>query len=377
MRYLLISILFVLTFCSCQKEDELTNELDFSNVFEITNNPNDAVQSARYEIYSKYNVSVYFNDTVASQLIRYDVNGNPYYRYETLDMAWTFFDESGTDENVTYRYFYIEGEERQLKALERLTTFLEGLNEKMRPAIVFAVDSVYLLRSDGVISNVMGYSEASKDVWGNIIVSRNVSYRSNFRNLLITSLPDISDEMADELNVSLTRDLAVSKIYNFSDKLSDFETVTPDDYNRTGVFTYPTDDEMAAEVGEGLETLMEYYGAYYVGYGRPVSMFEAGYDERIMGYGFPESFVEASRAKYASIVGPLGFVMPRGTTSGETMRNTPVDVDNDITAFVQLALMYTPEEIQHYWGGYPLVMRKYNIIADILVNDMGIDLETE
>ena len=32
MRYLLISILFVLAFCSCQKEDELRNELDFSNV---------------------------------------------------------------------------------------------------------------------------------------------------------------------------------------------------------------------------------------------------------------------------------------------------------------------------------------------------------
>ena len=96
-----------------------------------------------------------------------------------------------------------------------------------------------------------------------------------------------------------------------------------------------------------------------------------------MGYGFPESFIEASRARYASIVGPLGFVMPRSTTSGEAMRNTPVDVDADITAFVQLALMYTPEEINHYWGGYPLVMQKYNIIKDILVNEMGIDLETE
>ena len=377
MRYLLISILFVLAFCSCQKEDELTNELDFSNVFEITNNPNDAVQSARYEIYSKYNVSVYFNDTVASQLIRYDINGNPYYRYETLDMAWTFFDESGTDENVTYRYFYTKGEEQQLKALERITALLDGLNEKMRPAIIFAVDSVFLLRSDGVISDVLGYAETSKDIWGNITVTRNVHYRSNFRNLLITSLPDISDEMAAELNVSLTRDLAVSKIHNFADQLSAFERITPDDYNRTGVFEYPTDDDMIAEVGAGLETLMAYYGAYYVGYGRPDAMFETGYEERVMGYGFPESFIEASRVRYASIVGPLGFVMPRSTTSGEAMRNTPVDVDADITAFVQLALMYTPEEINHYWGGYPLVMQKYNIIKDILVNEMGIDLETE
>ena len=69
--------------------------------------------------------------------------------------------------------------------------------------------------------------------------------------------------------------------------------------------------------------------------------------------------------------------MPESMESGERNQNAPKTVDDDIESFVQLALMYTPAEVEHYWGGYPLVMKKYNIIKDILVNEMGIDLETE
>lgn len=375
MRYLLISILFVLAFCSCRKEDELTNELDFSNVFEITNNPNDAVQSARYEIYTKYNVSVYFNDTVGQQLIRYDINGNPYYRYETLDMPWTFFDESGTDENVTYRYFYTEGEERQLKALERISAFLETLNEKMRPAILMAVDSVYLVRTDGVVSDVIGHFDVSEDpIWGGVITTHEAGFRSNFRYMLITSLADISDEVASNLYVSLTRDLALSKIYNFSDKLSGFGNITPDDYGRTGIFEYPENEDLPQVLQE------QKYTAGLIYYGRPGSMFNANFEEFVEAQyisAYYPDYVEESRELYASIVGPSGFVMPEGNDLGSEMIDAPKTVDDDIESFVQLALTFTPAEVEHYWGGYPLVMRKYNIIKDILENDMNLNLEEE
>lgn len=365
MKYIVITIVAVLTFCACQKEDALTNELDFSNVFEITNNPNDAVQSARYEIYSKYNVSVYFNDTVGRQLIRNDIYGNPYYRYETLDMPWTFFSENSTESNVTYTYFYTEGEERQLKVLERISAFLEDLNEKMRPSIIMAVDSAYLVRTDGVVTSIMGHLDVSQ---GQYIFNK--SFRTNFRYMLITSLGDISDEEADNFFLEITRDLAVSKIVNFADKLAEFGTITPDNYKLNGIFSQPTDDEMEAETG------VTNYSAYYVDYGRRDAMFDVAYAERIASYGLPETFVETSRLKYASIFGPWGFVMAEGS-DGLTYNNAPNTVDEDITAFTQLALLYTPEEVQYYWGSYPLVMQKYNIIKDILVNEMGIDLETE
>lgn len=380
MRYLLISILFVLAFCSCQKEDELTNELDFSNVFEITNDPNDAVQSARYEIYTKYNVSVYFNDTVGQQLIRYDINGNPYYRYETLDMPWTFFDESGTDENVTYRYFYTEGEERQLKALERISAFLETLNEKMRPAIIMAVDSVYLVRADGVVSDVMGHLDVSVNpVYGNVVYTYDIDFRSNFRYMLMTSLSDVDDAVAANFFVSVSKDLALSKIYNFSDKLSEFGNITSDTYDVDGIFNIPGEQFDLASLYPDADFayLFGYYSARNLGYGNPRSIFNADFEENLRNIGFPDSFIEDCRIAYTEIVGPYGFVMPESMESGERNQNAPKTVDDDIESFVQLALMYTPAEVEHYWGGYPLVMKKYNIIKDILVNEMGIDLETE
>ncbi len=377
MRYLVISILFVLAFCSCQKEDELTNELDFSNVFEITNDPNDAVQSARYEIYKNYNVSVYFNDTVGRQLIRNDINGNPYYRYETLDMPWTFFDENSAESNVTYRYFYTEGTERQLKALERIVAFLESLDEKMYPKIIMAVDSAYLVRNDGVVTAVLGSSEVIKDVWGNLSVMHNPDFRTNFRYMLLTSLADIDDLRSDEYFLSITKDLAMDKIVNYGDKLANFGNITPDDYNKDDIFVYPTDDEMEAKWETELPFLVGSYGVQTLGYGRPHSFFELGYEERLIGLGATTEFVEDSKAIYASIIGSKGFVKPKGTASGVDMRNSPATVNDDIVAFTELALLYTPEEVQYYWGKYPLVMQKYNIIKDILVNDMGIDLERE
>lgn len=372
MKYIVITIVAVLTFCACQKEDALTNELDFSNIFEITDNPDDAVQHARFEIYDQYKVSVYFNDTVGRQLIRNDINGNPYYRYETLDMAWTFFDENDAENNVTYKYFYIKDEERQLKVLERLSGYLENLNEKMRPAIMMVVDSAYLVRADGVVSSAMGDMEILET---GMVAGRNADFRSNFRYTLVTSLADIDDSATENLFLEITQSLALSKIVNFTDKLGDFENITPDWYDQEGYFSYPTDAMMENQyVGESFEYLFAYYGTQYLDYGRPDSFFEVGYDERILGLGFPSSFVEDSRMVYASILGPWGFVMPASTTSGVTMQDTPNTVEDDISAFTQLALMYSPEEVEYYWGGYPLVMQKYNIIRDIIENDMGIEL---
>lgn len=371
MKYLIITIMLALVFCSCQKEDALENELDFSNVFEITDNPDDVVQHARFEIYDQYKVSVYFNDTIGRQFIRNDINGNPYYRYETLDMSWTFFSSNDEESNVSYRYFFTEGETRQLQVLAYLNSFLEGLSEKLRPAMILAVDSVYVVRADGVVSSVIGW----KEDLGEGSYAINVGYRNNFRGMFITSLADVSNDLAEDLFVKITNDLALVRINNFTTELASFGEITPDDYGKDGTFVYPTDDEMVEDLGTTADSIyVHYYGASWLGYGRPDAMFDTGYEEEITGQGLSTDFVEASRVKYASIVGPLGFVMPANILTGTGMRNSPATVEDDIEGFTQLALMYSPEEVEHYWGGYPLVMQKYNIIASILEDEIGIEL---
>ena len=170
--------------------------------------------------------------------------------------------------------------------------------------------------------------------------------------------------------MELKRDLALSKIYNFADKLDGFGDITKDNYLK-GIFSYPINSDLPQVLRE------QGYTAALIGYGRPRIMFDVTYEDFLTAQqviAFYPNYIEESRQLYASIVGPWGFVMPESTTNGDKMINAPATVDDDISAFVQLALMFTPEEVEHYWGNYSLVMRKYNIIRDIIENDMGIEL---
>ena len=84
MKYLFY-LLLAFSFFSCQKEGDLNNEIDFSNVYAITDDPNDPVQHERYLIFNDFDVSVYFNDTIARKFVRNDIYGYPVYTYETID----------------------------------------------------------------------------------------------------------------------------------------------------------------------------------------------------------------------------------------------------------------------------------------------------
>ena len=61
----------------CQKEDALESKIDYVNLYEITDSPEDSVQHLRYELYKNYNVSVYFTDTVGKYFLK---NGCPDYK---------------------------------------------------------------------------------------------------------------------------------------------------------------------------------------------------------------------------------------------------------------------------------------------------------
>lgn len=95
MKKYMIWLLAALVLGACQKEDDLGNEIDFSNPYVITDDADDPVQQERYRLYTEYGVSVYFSDTVGQVYVRDDIYGNPVYRYEVLDPCWTFFNDAG------------------------------------------------------------------------------------------------------------------------------------------------------------------------------------------------------------------------------------------------------------------------------------------
>ena len=72
MKYIYLFLIGFLFF-SCGKEDTLKNEIDFSNIYAITDDPNDPVQHERYQIFTEFGVSVYFNDTVNQEFVRTEI----------------------------------------------------------------------------------------------------------------------------------------------------------------------------------------------------------------------------------------------------------------------------------------------------------------
>ena len=152
MKYIYLFLIGFLFF-SCGKEDTLKNEIDFSNIYAITDDPNDPVQHERYQIFTEFGVSVYFNDTVNQEFVRTDVYGKPVYRYELIDPTWLFYKpESGTgNTQVEYKFVYAKGEEKQLKILTGIRQFLENVSEALYPSLIMSADSIYKINSAGEI----------------------------------------------------------------------------------------------------------------------------------------------------------------------------------------------------------------------------------
>ena len=363
MKYVSILLFTILAFCSCQKEDALENEIDFSNPYAIEDS-DDPIQKRRFEIFNKYGVPVYFNDTIGRQFVRNDINGNPYYRYETIDLNWIFYTPNQQNQEQvsgTFKYFYVEDQERQKEYLNAVEDFLESLVPDMYPTMILLVDSAIVFNDSGKQLRAYGTT-----IDGGIYNPHYI----NFRCVLITRLADWGPAALPEEFIDITKDLALSKVYNYTEKLNEFNSISdPTSYGTS--LTFPNEEP--------------YWGgdAYRYYYARPECFFYSNYEElarsrgQADGYTFDEAWMESSRTTYASIVGPYGFVSPNILSSavGAQMRITPSSTTIDVEAFTQLALQYSRAEFERYWRGYPLVMKKYNIIRDILENDMKIELE--
>ena len=90
MKQIGLYILLICLLLACQKEDGITPGIGFENLYTIQDDPNDSIQHKRYELYTTYGVPVFFNDTIGKVFVKVDVNGDSVFRYETLDLNWTF-----------------------------------------------------------------------------------------------------------------------------------------------------------------------------------------------------------------------------------------------------------------------------------------------
>ena len=81
---------------------------------------------------------------------------------------------------------------------------------------------------------------------------------------------------------------------------------------------------------------------------------------------FTEEGLEKFRTVMRQKIGAWGFISP-GTM-------TPSTTEADLDAYVEKMLSMSKTDFEALWGTSPLVMEKYNILFDILVNKLEMEL---
>ena len=323
----LLFFLLPLLFFACKSEESITPAVTFERDFAVVDNAADPVQHARYEIYKKYGVPVYFNDTVA-------VHGgtapadSASRRYETVDLNWTFF---GYSRGVEYRYDYLRTAEEQLHALRFVDAYLGKISRQMRPFSVMVADTL----------TVSSANKVEKPI-----------YHVGFRTLVLARVKDITVE--DSVNAQIAEivnSMVSDRIKANRELCGEFADVSTQkgwydlDWKRLNETSpCPT----VIEMGKLLKDL---------GSGAPTVESE---DEAI-----------EIRDKMLNEIGAFGFI--RGWN--QTGSFAPRDADEDREYFIKAMLWLGDGGFRQRYGHLPVVMTKYEILRRFVTGELGVNLD--
>lgn len=344
---LLISVL-MLTACS---EDKISGDgVDLTNEFEITDDPNDPVQHERYQIFKEYNVPVLFNDTIAKRQIGTDLYGKPVMQYETVDLNWDFDSYSNS---VQYVYDYLKTDESKMDALRFVRKFLEMCSKRMRPFSIM------------VANNLTSKPESSS--------LAEKQYVSGFRTLVFYNVSNLSDDDIKTTARDVIYDMVAQKVKANKDLCAMFEAVSSKYYYRTW-----------EELG-GCSTCLEwskmntlistnnlYYGLPYNAEAGTTQAYKYDFVDLVLSRDMVEDKAEAEslRSTIVQEIGNYGFI--RGGKN--TGSYSPSDAEEDRNYFVQAILTMGDEVFNERYGRCALVMEKYELLKDFMVNELGLEL---
>lgn len=338
-----VGLLFLLLFSACT-EDELVPSIDFTSPYALTDDPSDPVRHACYELYEEYGVPVFFNDTIASYPGGTDYYGTPLTRYETLDLNWKF--QSHDRNNVTYRFDYIKGQDKQLEALDFARRFLSRASKKMRPFSMMLADSIH-------------------------VGAKTPIYYSGFRTLVMTQLDGLTDFQKDSCARAILQDMVLDRVKLNTDLVARFGAVSDKEkyYNRPWV-------NDGVNGGLGCTWGVEHKGIFW----RPQELWYEGVEDHYVVYAF-QTFVntveefEAERALIIREIGRYGFISGSSSYSNQLAHlYSPDNITQDLEYFVQQMLLLGRTGFMDRYGDSPLVKRKFNILAEYIEGDLGVQL---
>lgn len=329
----IIYLFLVFLILGCEKEDKLTPKIDLENLYGIQDDPSDPIKHRVFEIYKKYGVPVYFNDTIGRVLLKNDVNGNAVYRYETLDLAWNF----STYDVLTYEYEYMTDPEEQTRALDIIEAYLELVPKALYPFNFFVTESAKTLDVN---------NEEKIYTFG--------SFANRYRTVLMTGNWESEEQIVSQPE-RMKLGILKSKIMNYRNLLTEFNEVSDKSWYY----------QIWYDLDPNIRTVMGKYNWCF----DPVALDDNWWGLDPYYQLSPDEIIEI-RALVRSIIGKFGFVY--GHIGGTVC--APATTDEDLDTFITEVLRWSRKEFEELWGGCPLVMAKYEILYDVITNKIGVEL---
>lgn len=349
-----LMLILALSLTAACSEEELTGNLvDYSTPYVLTDNPDDPVAHRRYLIYEKYQVPVYFRDTLTSTYVGLDIYGDSIFRYETLDLNWDF--TSHTAKDVEYRHHYITDAEKQMEALDFVDTYLSLVSDKMRPFCILLTDTTEVITAQS---------------------TEKPEFIVNFRVLVLSQMlkaegeepedPEQPEEGNDTARVDeIIRSMVWGRVQADERVKAKFGSIS----SKENWYDRPWKPDPNNPNNNNLGCSYEYTGdSWILGY-------DFLYDDEqipdIMSYyGWTAEEYEIVRDELYKDIGQFGFICGAKyvSTSGSP------DADYDLEYYVNKILELGHEEFMDRYGMSPLVVEKYNILYDFIAGDLGVDL---
>ena len=344
-------VLYLLLTCfvvACQKEDHIDPRIGYENLYVILDNPNDSIQHKRYELYQTYRVPIFFNDTIGKVFVKMDLNGDSVFRYELLDLNWTF--DGNNSGSVTYHVTRLSNPALQMKALRFAEIYLANSQAALYPYAIWLTEKFYELSSEGVVEKKM--------------ISR-------YRNLMFSWIEKMKETEMLQTASSYRKEVVKLKVQNYTDQLNAFYKLTDEKYYGVIWSTLypdfiPAYDMLIYDFTRALREDWESNTSYrsdlktYGNYMNPDFPQGEWNDEQV------DAYFEYVRG----MVGAYGFVSYH---LGDHYY-TPKDIDMDLELYLEEAMKYSRKEFLERWESSPLVIKKYEVLYTIIKEELGVEL---
>lgn len=336
----IIYILLGLLLLGCQKEDAITSKIVQNNLYTITDNLDDSIQHKVYKIYETYGIPVYFNDTIGKTFVKINGQGDSVFIWEKLDLNWQF----STSQGYTYQFFYMKDPAKQSVMLDIIDEYLATASKALQPFAILVTDSAYAVNKKNLLA--MGITRNVK-IGNKVQQIQGMYVNYGFRSMFFAGFQ--RSEGRDTLIPSIMKAQISNKLANYKKEVDPFYLVSKKSWYQVK-WNY-LDSKVAANFSSQSVTDSITYWA-----NKPST---------------PLNQRAIIAAQTRSVMGPYGFV-GRSKKAGSNF--TPDNENDDLNSYLVEMLRWPRATFISLWGDYPLVMKKYEILYDVIANKMEVEL---